>query len=414
MPKVAYITNRFPASVEWYVVDEITELRRRGVKVIACSAQRVVETNLPPELKALAGETISLWPVRWQVLWRALWICLSQAKLIRNLIRTDIVRSSEPLTRRIRAFAHTLLGACLATILRDRDVEHIHIHHGYFASWIAMVAARLLGITYSMTLHGSDLLLHASHMETKLSECSFCLTVSEFNRRHILAHYPAIDPQKILVRRMGVDLPIPATRRKELTTTLVLLSVGRLHPVKDHVFLLRACYLLRQCGLKFRCVIVGDGPERSKLWLLARELGIADVVTFAGHVQHNAISDFYRDADLVVLTSRSEGIPLVLMEAMACEKVVLAPAITGIPEVVIDGKTGFLYEPGSLEDFVWRATEICESLRALDPVRRNAREHVRAHFNRQTNLQRFADLFLSRLRPSLGSSVDEDPVLQQI
>jgi len=415
MPRIAYITNQFPAPVEWYVVDEIVELRRRGVEVIPCSGREVNPENLPPELRAFAQETQSLWPLRWDILFRSLWMCVSRIALTRDLIRKTFAGAHESLGQRIRTLAHTLLGIYYAAILQDESIEHIHVHHGYFASWVAMVAARFLGITFSMTLHGSDLLVHASHMERKLLDCKFCLTVSEFNRRHILAHYPAIDPGKIFVQRMGVEVPHTTIATiQQSPATAVLLSVGRLHPVKDHVFLLRACYLLRQCGVSFRCVIVGDGPERRKLGFLIRELHIGDIVTLAGHVPHREIGDYYQAADLLVLTSRSEGIPLVLVEAMARGKIVLAPAITGIPELVIDGKTGFLYKPGSLEHFVWRATEICESLRALDSVSRNAREHVRVHFNRPTNLQEFADLFLENMGRDVGSCGDENPVLQQI
>jgi colanic acid/amylovoran biosynthesis glycosyltransferase len=411
--KVAYITNRFPAAVEWYVIDEINELRKRGVEVVTCSAKKVNGTSLPPDLQKFARETISLTPLRPSVLWRALRMFAGQSRLIREFIGKEVIRSNDSWGKRIKALAHTLLGVCLATTLRDRKIEHIHVHHGYFAAWVAMVAARLLGITYSMTLHGSDLLLHASHMETKLSECKFCMTVSEFNRRHILAHYPAVDPKKILLQRMGVEVPI-ARNKKQSVATPLLLSVGRLHSVKDHAFLLRACYFLRECGMPFRCVIVGDGPERRKLHFLAKELGIADIVSFTGHIPHHEITRYYDDADLVVLTSRSEGIPLVLMEAMARERIVLAPAITGISELVIDGRTGFLYKRGSLEDFVWRAGQICASLHTLDFVRRNAREHVREHFNQETNLQQFAERFLGQIAPDLGSYVDENPVLQQI
>jgi colanic acid/amylovoran biosynthesis glycosyltransferase len=300
-------------------------------------------------------------------------------------------------------------------LLRDREVQHIHVHHGYFSSWIAMVAARFLDISFSMTLHGSDLLVHGSYMDAKLSACKFCLTISQFNRRHILAHYPSVDSRKIMLRRMGVDIPASKNPRiSDSGTSPVLLAVGRLHRVKDHVFLLRACYLLRECGLRFRCLIVGDGPERPKLQFLVRELRIEDVVTLVGYVPHNQVPDYYRNADVVVLTSRSEGIPLVLMEAMAHETIVLAPAITGIPELVIDGKTGFLYEPGSLEDFAWRTEQICKSLNALNSVRQSAREHVRSHFERQVNLGQFGDLFLEKIERGDRGYVDENSVLQQV
>ena len=102
---------------------------------------------------------------------------------------------------------------------------------------------------------------------------------------------------------------------------------------------------------------------------------------------------------MVVLTSRSEGIPLVLMEAMARGKPVLAPAITGIPELVIDGENGFLYSPGSLEDFVARVQSIYGSLATLGDLGRAAREQVQQHFNRDKNLDAFRELFLNASEP---------------
>jgi glycosyltransferase involved in cell wall biosynthesis len=118
--------------------------------------------------------------------------------------------------------------------------------------------------------------------------------------------------------------------------------------------------------------------------------------------------------DLVALTSRSEGIPLVLMEAMAYGKTVLAPAITGIPELVINGRTGFLYTSGSLQDFVTRVEEIIESGKALARVGKAARQHVIEKFNREKNLAAFAELFLRQVTGDTKGKAHEDFVLQQI
>ncbi len=277
-----------------------------------------------------------------------------------------------------------------------------------------MVAARILRIPFSMTLHGSDLLLHASYMETKLRECAFCLTISEFNRQHILAHYPAVDPAKILVVRLGVEVPELNPSPRGRPHCPLLLSVGRLHPVKDHAFLLRACSVLRAHGMRLRCVIVGEGPERRKLELLVRELKIAELVELVGQVPREEINRYYELADLVVLTSRSEGIPLALMEAMARGLLVLAPAITGIPELIIDGKSGFLYQPGSMEDFVRQVEQICNSLDILQNVRQAARRHVQVHFEQSTNLAEFTNVFLSKVAPVGRGCTDENLILQQI
>lgn len=419
LPTIAYISNEFPSAVEWYVVEEIRELRRRGVQVIPCSSRSVDTRTLPWELREFADETLSLEPLHWKTAAGALFMCMSRFSLTRHLIAEALLGRHEAPTRRARMLLHTFLGAYYALLLRNRGVEHIHVHHGYFSSWIAMVAARFLGIPFSMTLHGSDLLLNAVRMGTKLGECEFCLTVSEFNRRHILAHYPAVDPGKVLVQQLGVEIPATTTpasasETRPLRQSPLLLAVGRLHPVKNHAFLLQACFLLRECGVQFRCLIVGEGPERQKLEFLIRELKIGDVVTLVGHVPRGEIDPYYERADLVVLTSHSEGIPLVLMEAMARGKIVLAPAITGIPELIVDGKTGFLYTPGALEQFVWQVEQICTSLDALESMRRLVREHVRVRFDQRKNMERFADVFLQRITPGERSGADEDLVLQQI
>lgn len=415
MPRIAYIANQFPSPVEWYVLDEIHELRRRGVDVTPCSARRVSPLDLPDNLQEATRETLFLLPLRWLLALRASWMCVARFATIRDLVGRVLVEGTESVPKRVRTLFHTWLGAYYALQLRKKSVDHIHVHHGYFCSWIAMVAARLLEIPFSITLHGSDLLLDASYMETKLMECRFCMTVSEFNRRHILAHYPMVDPAKIALRRMGVTLPkmvAPSFESKQ--EPLLFLAVGRLHPVKNHIFLLQACYMLRELGLRFRCVIVGEGPERRKLEFLIDELKIGDVVRLVGHVPHVEVAQYYQIADLVVLTSVSEGIPLVLMEAMAHGRIVLAPAITGIPELVVDGQTGFLYKPGSLEDFLWQVLQINSSRGAWEAVVVRAREHVRAHFNETKNLERFTAFMLNHVHPHDWSCVDEDLVLQQI
>lgn len=319
--------------------------------------------------------------------------------------------------QRVRALLHTWLGAYYALLIEKTGPVHIHAHHGYFASWVAMVAARLLGIGYSLTLHGSDLLRHGAYLDAKLANCSFCLTVSEYNRSYLLQTYPGIRREKVLLQHVGVDVPqahITAERADGPDACMLLLAVGRLHPVKDHAFLVRACARLKQRGLPFLCLIAGDGPERKSLHCLITGLGLQGQVKLLGHVAPDQLHLYYTMADLVVLTSRSEGIPLVLMEAMAREKLVLAPAITGIPELVVDGETGFLFQSGSLDDFVNRV----EIIRSLSPrlgdIRRAARERVLAEFDRKKNLKIFSDVFLARISATAECSFHENPVLQQI
>jgi colanic acid/amylovoran biosynthesis glycosyltransferase len=423
MPRVAYLANIFPSSVEPYVIEEIRELRKRGVTVIPCSVRRA-DAGLGGDLEVCAEETLCLEPLHFGLLFRAGLLCVWKFARVKDFFLRALLRRRST-ERRLRSLLHTLLGVYYALVLSKHHVGHIHVHHGYFGSWMAMVAARVLDVPFSMTLHGSDLLMHAAYLDIKLKRCQFCVTVSEFNRRHILESYPDVDPARIYVRRIGVDCRVPAARpgtAKSGGSALIMLAVGRLHAVKDHAFLLRGCRTLKNRGLRFVCSIAGDGPERASLERLIHDLHLEQEIRLLGRLARHEVDDQYEKADLVALTSRSEGIPLVLMEAMARGKVVLAPSITGIPELIADGSTGFLYQPGSLDDFVTRVELINGTRSALMTLRQNAREHVLQHFNREKNLAAFCKLFLASLRPqparvsysqtNTASNSYENPILQ--
>jgi colanic acid/amylovoran biosynthesis glycosyltransferase len=440
---IAYLANEFPAASEPYVKDEIDALRQLGVHVIAGSVKKARQ-----EQNGQITPDIVLRPFEGTVLARAIWLCVRRFRRISNLLTRVVFRGSESPIRRVKAMLQTLLGACYAVRLQERGVDHIHVHHGFSGSWIAMVAARLLGIDFSMTLHGSDVLLHRAYLDVKLQNCMYCLTISEYNRRFLATHYPEVDTAEIIVAPLGVVIPQVAVSAISGCGNdgepFRILTVGRLHPVKDHSFLVRACARIRDQGLDFRCEIAGEGPERHQLESLIRELGLEDRVMLLGHTSTEQTNSLYMSADLVVLTSRSEGIPLVLMEAMARGKLVLAPAITGIPELVIPGKTGFLYKPGSMGEFIEQLTEISglvgkgftyrhhgdrgesihpahndavsdRSVQSLQRIQHAARVHVSQNFNREKNLRLFTDLFLRRVSPPQSEDLPyASSVLQQI
>jgi len=412
---IAYIANEFPSPLEPYVMDEITELRRRGVQVVCCSGKRVSPDPLSLAESAFWKETRYFQPLTDNELLRALGRLVSNRHNLWQVLRPLLCERGASPARRIRALGHTVMGAALAEQLAPLDVDHIHAHHGYFASWMALTAARLLKIGFSFTLHGSDLLQRADLLSAKLRACQFCVTVSDYNRQYILSNYPSTPSEKIVVQRLGVDrvLPWPAsTPTGEPDHRFCLLSVGRLHPVKDYHFLIQACAGLRDQGLDFLCWIVGEGPERAALERQIAALGLQGQVRLIGHVPRTDLPGYYRYADLVVMTSKSEGIPVVLMEAMSHEKLVLAPAITGIPELVEHQRTGFLYQPGSLSDFVSAVTWIQAHKASLAGIQRAAAASIAASYNRQRNLGSFAEQFLARISQPDGNHAH--PLLQQV
>jgi colanic acid/amylovoran biosynthesis glycosyltransferase len=430
---IAYIANEFPCPLEPYVMDEITELRRRGVQVVCCSGKRVSQNGLSLAERAFWKETRYFQPLSDDELVRALGRLASNRHNLWQLLRPLVWERGASPARRIRALGHTVMGAALAEQLAPLEVEHIHAHHGYFASWMALTAARLLGIGFSFTLHGSDLLQRADLLSAKLRACQFCVTVSDYNRQFILRNYPATPSEKIVVQRLGVDRvrswPTSAptaevnfeadpgqTERGKAPSPhqqrFCLLSVGRLHRVKDYHFLIQACAELRNQGLDFLCWIVGEGPERPALEREIVARGLEGPVRLIGHVPRTVLRSYYRYADLVVLTSKSEGIPVVLMEAMAHAKLVLAPAITGIPELVEHQRTGFLYQPASMPDFVSAVTWIHDHRASLSGIQRAAAASIAASYNRQRNLRAFAEQFLARIPQSEDDHAH--PVLQQV
>src|SRR6201997_4903245 len=143
MPTVAYFANQFPSPVEWYVVDEIRELRRRGVVVVPCSSQPVAAST---EFEDLRRETLCLWPLHGRRVVLALWSLLVRLPVVAEFLQHTFSEPGVTLAKKLKAVLHTLLGIYYAELLRDRAVDHIHVHHGYFSSWVTMVAARVLGI----------------------------------------------------------------------------------------------------------------------------------------------------------------------------------------------------------------------------------------------------------------------------
>ena len=175
MTTVAYIANEFPSSLEPYVMDEVNELRHRGVNVICCSGKRVAPNSLSLAERAFWKETRYCQPLSDEQLMRVARQLVADRRSSWQLLRPLLADPDASLSRRIRTFGHTLMGAALAEQLAPLEVDHIHCHHGYFACWMALVAARLLGIDFSFTLHGSDLLKRADFLDAKLQACKFCI-----------------------------------------------------------------------------------------------------------------------------------------------------------------------------------------------------------------------------------------------
>lgn len=399
--RIAYLAHAFPVEEEHYFSEEIEILRGNDIEVVMYSVLTPGMSRNLPHLKSFVEETVYLDKLSVPVLVRAALVCMRQWSRLKPLYARLFGSGHESLKRRMKGVLHTLIGVYFSELLKDQKVEHIHAHHGYLAAWVAMVAARMLDISYSITLHGSDLLIDRVFLDAKIRHCAFCFTISEYNKKFLLQKYPSTDPGKVLVTHLGVDCERKSPPRQLAApdkSTFVIITVGRLEPVKNHRFLIEACAELKNKGMEFLCLIIGSGSEHTALAGLIVKRGLQREVKLLGFIERRLLSRFYEMADLFVLTSKSEGLPIVLMEAMFNRSVVLAPAMTGIPEIVSEKESGFLFEKENLVSFVDQIIHIKENLSTLDHVRNNARARILKDFDRKKNMQFFAHSMLDSIK----------------
>jgi colanic acid/amylovoran biosynthesis glycosyltransferase len=249
----------------------------------------------------------------------------------------------------------------MGELLRERGVTHLHCHFANHPATAGFIVHRLAGIPFSFTAHGSDLHVDRHMLREKVAEAAFVVAISEFNRAVILEACGQAAAAKVRVVHCGVDTaafaPRPDRPRDPGLATperpLEILCIGTLHEVKGQVHLVEACRLLAARGVPFRCTFVGDGPDAALLTERIAGAGLAGRVELAGRRTRAEVVELLATADVLVAPSvptrqgKREGIPVVLIEAMASGLPVVASRLSGIPELVEDSVGGILVEPGS-------------------------------------------------------------------
>lgn len=246
-------------------------------------------------------------------------------------------------------------------ILREGKFDLVQAHFLYPSGATAALAASLEGIPCVVTGHGFDVYSLPFRnrwwrrvIVDSLALCSAVVTVSEQNST--ILQRLGVPRNAIRVIPNGYDpklfYPGPARSARDALglpdDTPILLAVGHLVPVKGFDLALRAVARLH---CRVRLIVVGRGPMRRRLEAMAKRLGIRDRVHFAGEVPHLQVSDYIRASDLVLISSRAEGNPAILVEALACGRPVVAARVGGIPEV-LGLRQGILFEPGNVEELV--------------------------------------------------------------
>jgi colanic acid/amylovoran biosynthesis glycosyltransferase len=394
--RIAYFVSRFPAVSETFVLRELD----------AVAAEPGVDVELhalfPPLREGVVHPAAVPWTQRLRRPGAAAGLGALAWWLVRRPLRTlgalatvtaAYARVPRVLPRALAAFA---LAAAHARELR---VDHVHAHFATYPALAAWVARRLTGTPYSFTVHAHDLFIHQAMLARKAADAEFVVAISEYNRDFLREH--AGDPV-IHVVHCGVDPERFPFRPRRAGTPARIACVAALRPPKGHAVLLRAVAELDGVELD----LVGDGPERARLEAEAARLGVAGRVRFHGSLPEPGVADVLAAADVFALPSviaadgDMEGIPVALMEALAAGLPAVATRQSGVPELIQDGRTGYLAEPGdadSMREALLRALSAPESVAAA------GRALVEREFDQRRSARRLVELF-GQISGGAGSS----------
>lgn len=279
----------------------------------------------------------------------------------------------------------------LGRMARAQGVGHIHAEFAGYPATAAWIAARVSGVPFSFSAHMHDIFVSQGLLPQKARAARFVRAISDYNRR-FLARLPGFPAEKLHVLRCGVSVaePAPLPPAPGQGQALRILFVGSLIPRKGVAHLLRAVTMLPE-RIGWRLDILGGGPEGDRLRTQAAELGLGDRVRFAGPQAAAEVRAAMRAAHVLVVPSitdasgQSEGIPVVLMEALAEVRPVIASNLSGIPELVRDGETGWLTDPGDASAIAAALTRVNDDYDAAATLSRAGRALVAREYDIDRN-----------------------------
>lgn len=398
-PKIAYLCGMYPAVSLTFILREIEALRSLGAEVVTCSVRKTPPEQHPGPLeKAHAETTFNILPAAASPPTAAaalLWAVRRPTRFISTL-RLAWASSGPGFSAAALQAAYTAEAVVLAHHLAREKVEHIHNHFVSASATVAMLAARLVGIPFSYTLHGPTDFVEPLRwkIETKTAEAAFVACISHYCRAQAMFFSDPSDWTKLHIVHCGVDPELydrPRPNRPD--EPFELLFVGRLARVKGLLVLFDALGRIKS-GPTVRLTIVGDGPDRALLEEKARPLG--EKVRFTGYLSQDEVADRLTKTDVFVLPSFAEGVPVVLMEAMASRVPVIATRVAGVSELVEEGVSGYLVSASDPESLARMIAEVSTSPSIRTRMGVAGREKVVAEFAVVPEARKLLALFSGR------------------
>ena len=403
--RLAYLVSQYPAVNHTHILREIRGLRDLGLEihVISIRPPDRPTDQLTEVEQAEARDTFTILRAGPLAVVRA-----HLATLLRRPLKyfSGLAYAIRLAGANLRAAAWNLAYFAEA-VVTGRHCERLvvtHVH-SHFSSTVALLLSRVFPISYSATIHGSAEFEDPAgfYLSEKVARARFVRAISDYGASQLMrwsapAHWP-----KIEVVRLGVDTSVFTPRAAPAGERTELLYAGNLAPPKGHVILVAAVARLleetrfREGRSRIHLRLVGDGPMRPYIEKMIAERGLGAHVTLEGACNQGRLLEFYRRADIFVLPSFAEGVPVVLMEAMAMEIPCIATCIAGVPELIRHGIEGWLAPPGNERELAAAIAKLMDDEELRTRLGRAGRVRVKERYELDTNVRELAEVYRRRV-----------------
>lgn len=388
-----FILGPFPTLSQTFIYREFDAMAELGldVNVLSTRPRRPGTTQLSGALREVQSRALYLEHNSIRVV--ASMGGQLRSPTVRDTMRWMMALPHRTPAKRMRAAAAVLAAAHFAPELHKRGVRYVHSHFAGFQTELAMALSRLLDVPYGCTWHAYGIYQDRNILPEKAAGARVLLTCTRHNVEHLRRLCPA-SRDRIHLTQHGLHLrQVPESPPIDDTGTPVILAVGRMVPTKGFPHLVEAAQLLKARGLSFELRFLGDGPAKPKLEALVRALGLKEQVSFLGARLNGEVFREIAAARAVVVPSvrapdgDMDGLPNVVLEAMSMARPVVGSRLSGIPEAVIPGKTGFLAEPGNAADLARHIDVLLKDVALARRLGRQGWERAQTGFDVRKNIR---------------------------
>jgi glycosyltransferase involved in cell wall biosynthesis len=414
--RVGYLLRSYPRLSQTFILNEILALEQLGVQIHIFAVTHPHEEIVQPQVAQVQAPVDYLegaegrrwWIILWEHLLTFLFAPLRYLRTARYVLAHPEFDQGYTASSRFVCFVQAVYLARLLRRLhrRGQGVDQLHAHFAHDPTLIAQLVHRLTGIAYTFTGHARDLYqIPQKALGERIQEARAVVTCCAVNVDYLKQTAPVTHHEKLRVIHNGVNLqefqPRDPAPSEPAEPAPLILSASRLVEKKGFPDLLVACQRLKAAGHRFRCLIYGDGPLRAELDRLITQLDLRDVVTLAGACTQQELRQLLPQATLFALTpivtedGDRDGVPTVLVEAMACGVPVLSTTVAGITELVTHDHNGLLATPHDVETITAQLSTLLTNGEKRRQLAQVARETVAQHFDLRSGAHQLYSLFQS-------------------